>query len=522
MLEPIADNPITSRQSKLNIVYGLLCGLLIFLYTWQPLQGNSDVFAHAAIGQWILQHRSIPHHTLFLWSQTNDWVAHSWLSEVGIYSLYSVFGSGGDVACVVATLVVISTTFLMVWRTRDQFDIPIALPILFCLGILSASVRFLPRPEVFTDLFTAIVLTRLIAMSRVGKESLSSNKGKNSPLSYLSWFCLFVLWTNLHGAVLQGLALIFLTLIGELVQLKSATAFKEKLILLAICSAALLVNPYGIHYLSIYTQIHSAVFRMIEEWSPLFATPMPSNAIIISLGVVVGCALMVILIDKPLVIGELLWWGFSLAAVLSSRRNIMLCTVVDLALICNHIGLLGRLEQSLKSKVASTNLGSSSILRGLPYVSQALLFVAIVANADFVTRSRPLELTRPDKLPINQVSFLEARHVEGKIFNDYNTSGYMEWRLHDHNTLFVDILNAYSDDIVGPWAQAMLGSPEGLHYLDNNGVNCVIGTGKVPGQPYFPPLYDRLSDSPQWSLAYDGRDGPIWIRKPGVLNLITH
>jgi len=98
--------------------------------------------------------------------------------------------------------------------------------------------------------------------------------------------------------------------------------------------------------------------------------------------------------------------------------------------------------------------------------------------------------------------------------NDYNNASYLEWKLADTNTFFVDGLNAYPDRTLSIMKVVFSGNAEGLEYLDRIGVNCVAGRRRDPQfERSYPPLYHALTHDPRWALVYAGADGPVWVRR---------
>ena len=83
-----AEQKIHSFAARL---YLPLLTALIAAWTWRPLSGGEDFWAHIAVGRWVWQHQDAPRETLWLWSAPpQPWIAHSWLSELFLYGLMSL------------------------------------------------------------------------------------------------------------------------------------------------------------------------------------------------------------------------------------------------------------------------------------------------------------------------------------------------------------------------------------------------------------------------------------------------
>src|SRR4051794_26880358 len=75
---------------------GLRLFMLVALYsvpvvvTLRPIGEpvfDPDIWWHLRTGQWVLEHRDVPHLDPFSQIQ-KPWVAYSWLYEAGLYQLY--------------------------------------------------------------------------------------------------------------------------------------------------------------------------------------------------------------------------------------------------------------------------------------------------------------------------------------------------------------------------------------------------------------------------------------------------
>src|ERR1700730_6726347 len=57
---------------------------------------DPDIWWHLKTGEWIAQHRAVPHVDPFSYTRAGErWIAHEWLSELVIYWLYRIAGAGG-------------------------------------------------------------------------------------------------------------------------------------------------------------------------------------------------------------------------------------------------------------------------------------------------------------------------------------------------------------------------------------------------------------------------------------------
>ncbi|MDQ3815121.1 MAG: hypothetical protein M3347_14420, partial [Armatimonadota bacterium] len=151
-----------------NVLWFLPIAVLIAAYAVKPLYGYTDFYAHAAVGRRIYETGAIPRHTLFLWSAQVPWIAHSWLSEIFMYGLMRFRGDFvGEYLAVLWTLATMELTFGLIYfganrGTLRLLPVPLLALVAFGLGVYGCRYRFAPRPELFSNLATVVLLLALV------------------------------------------------------------------------------------------------------------------------------------------------------------------------------------------------------------------------------------------------------------------------------------------------------------------------------------------------------------------------
>ena len=76
-----------------------------------------DIWWHLKVGDWIVQHRAVPHNGLFSWTAADrPWVAYSWGYEILMSRAYAWFGLLG--IGIYGTLLTLGVAYSIYWMAR--------------------------------------------------------------------------------------------------------------------------------------------------------------------------------------------------------------------------------------------------------------------------------------------------------------------------------------------------------------------------------------------------------------------
>lgn len=250
-------------------------GAVAFLGLWAALlaAGRSSflrdpgTFWHTTTGERILTEgfiRTDPYTFTFAGTW---WVPYQWLGEVGMALAHR---AGGFDTQLLGAVTIIAAVFaaLAVRLLRTGLH-PVAAGAILLLGLAAASSHFHVRPHLFT--LACLTLTvGWLADCDTGRCSL----GKLGLL-----IPLFVVWTNVHGGMLGGLATLGLVFAGWvgfwLLGRPSPVAGWRDVIFLAMiglaCGLSALCSPYGLDLVKTWHVIlgEPALKQIIQEHRPL-------------------------------------------------------------------------------------------------------------------------------------------------------------------------------------------------------------------------------------------------------------
>jgi hypothetical protein len=221
---------------------------------------DADLWGHLAFGREILHLRAIPSHDSYSFTSTIPWINHEWLAEIISYASYAAGGIAALVA-VKSILLLAMLAMVLVALHRVSSDVVVhdLLVFLVVAGTYGRSITF--RPQVFSLVLFPALLLALLAAERGRARALAA-----VPV-------IFLLWANLHGGWIVGLAAFGIWGAWAYVHSVEYRIARLWLALIGAASlAATLVNPYG---LALWDFLASTVrvSRGIADWQPLWKLP---------------------------------------------------------------------------------------------------------------------------------------------------------------------------------------------------------------------------------------------------------
>jgi len=236
---------------------------------------DGDVSWHVATGQWILQHRALPHSDPFSFTWAGrPWVPIEWLSEVILALAYRIGSYAGLAALVTAALMAVHAVVYLSAAERIRSAL---LPVVAMDFVLVPMT--LARPHLLTWPVLAL-WTWLMLRAR--------DQDRAPPLVAA---LLITLWANMHGGWVFGLAIAGAFGLEALIASEDrARALRQWLIFGIACVAAPFINANGIE--GVFHPLrftHLQMLPLIDEWKPSSPsmTPFFFGVLALTLGLIV-------------------------------------------------------------------------------------------------------------------------------------------------------------------------------------------------------------------------------------------
>jgi hypothetical protein len=255
------DAAAAPRRPSLPLIVALLIAMVLGSST--TIFNDGDVSWHIANGRWILAHQAIPHADPFSYTFAGKpWVPMEVLSDLLIAGAHQLAGYAGVAALVTAALM---TLHALVFFNAARFVRPwVAAGAVVAMDVVQIPMM-LARPHLLA--WPLIALWTWLMIS-------ARERDRAPPLAAA---LLMVVWTNLHGSFVIGLAIAGAFGLEALIGSQDrGRALRQWAIFGAACVAAALLNVNGIEgALYPFRVANLSTLTLIDEWKPSAAEVTP-------------------------------------------------------------------------------------------------------------------------------------------------------------------------------------------------------------------------------------------------------
>jgi hypothetical protein len=485
-----------------------------------------DFWWHLATGRLIATHGVIPTTDVFSYTQAGaPFYNQGWLAQLLMYGLYQL--GGAATVALTQALVIVSTYGLLLWlcvRRTGRLRLSVGV-LLLSLPLVFDNWQARPQSYAF-PLFVAFlaVLT-------------GYRLGWNRRLWLLP--PLIILWANIHGSFVLGLALIGITFVGEIVRVlrgegrqtnderrttndeRRTTADERRttnderqkrsplhpftpsplhpLITWGLLTAlATLINPRGFALLGYVRDLlgTNAVTALVTEWAP--PTIRETSGLIFFLFLFV-CGLALTYARRRPDPTDLLLFGAFLWLALGAGRNIVWFGFVAVPLLVTQLATL--LPVSSRRSPGSSALNATLIgllallvVGGLPWIKPALFPPSVGAVLATDT-------------PVEAVEALQAQpHRPQRLFHSEGYGSYLIWAAPEQPVFIDPRIELY------PYAQWR----DYINLSQGIDVDALIAKydfdGLLLDKQIHTPLIERVRSDSAWVVGYED-EGAVYFQR---------
>lgn len=459
---------------------------------------DSDLGRHLAIGEHILNTRTIPTEDIFSHTMTGtERPPYEWLTQVFFALAHRVAGLDG-VALVVSLVIAVTFTFLYIQATKYS-RLPITSLILTILAMSASSLHWLPRPHVMTFLFLALLLERLETLQR----------GADVPIWQFP--LLMLLWVNLHGGFIFGFFVWLAYLAGWVWDkwIKKSdpdnTIWRQLLRGFLLAGIASTLTPGG---LGSWRAVLNNRSRFILSQTVETMPPDMGQAGTWPFFLLVALSIVFLLMARKqaktshiFLLGGMAGLGFFMA------RNIPLFAIAAVPVL----SIWAKEPLRTWNKWITFEERITELQKPIQGV-----FWPVLLGLGCITLIVGRQAVRKDALfhfdqrvfPTQAVEWLEEHPQSGKMFNEFNWGGYLLYRLWPYQRVFLDSqTDFYGEALMREYEQILTASEGWENILAFYDVSWTILSHDAR-------LSGILQERADWEMIYEDETAIIMRKSP--------
>ncbi len=506
-----------SRFFEFFMGAGALIGVFIFLQLSMSAELiDPDIWLHLKTGEYIVQHKSVPHADLYSASTHGiAWIDHSPLTQA---IFYQGFKSGGPDRLISISCLVMFLAFFLLWlcvyKDRETFSLSI---IVLALAVFASRTRFNIRPENFSVLFFCAYLFIL-------------SRRKNNKWVFILPL-LQLAWVNCHGFFMLGLFLIVLFIIAEWLKRRGGlpwewsngepegkNALRNLIAAFGLSALACLLNPNGLAgalypLKIILNRVHpnilnNYIFELLPPWK------LGYNRVFVYYLLLALSSFSFLLNLKKINLAYLLCWLALLGISFNISRNIIFFNCIAcLACVDNFSRISYR---QFTGRDFPRNLffilkctGISLVLLCAAGASKNILDEQYYLFDQHRFKSRLLGIS--SIYPEKAADFIKLNKLPDNLFNFFNHGSYLIYRLYPEHHVFIDGRSElYSREFSEDYYRIIYTDPSTIEkLLKKYQINTLLLSERLT---VLEELATYLYQSKKWVLVYLNEDGLIFVR----------
>jgi hypothetical protein len=461
---------------------------------------DTDLWGHIAFGETIIKQGRVPWLDYYSYSAPGiPYFDHEWLAQVIIAGVYDTLGVVG---LKLMKLALTAATILLLAGAEGETG---ASPGVQSGVLMMVALALLPlmqfRPQLFTFMLMAALLLILARDNYRGRAPV--------------WLLvpMMMLWVNLHGGFIIGLAII--ATYGGVTGLQGlleGRGWRRPLRFAAITgatAAATLATPYG-------TNAWGAIFQTFErpsilnadmEWQPLlvfvrgiWAQHVGNGFLLLWLAMLIFLAVTLVLTpsreDLPLVAVAIVM-GIS---PFVSVRNMALAMIAAAVPLARHCQML--LDKARSRSVRDTAKSTSDVLRPATQIFMVSLAIVLAVNTGLFSR----RMLTANTSPLGALAFMQRHDLHGNVLCDFGWGEFMIF--HDADSrVFIDgrYQLVYPPKVIEDYMAFHHGLPSAADMLESYQHDYVLIS---PGSD----SYKLMSSRKDWKLIYSDSASVLFAR----------
>lgn len=453
---------------------------------------------HTRVGELILEHGLMTVDPFTFTFAGRTWIPQQWGGEVLMTFLHRL---GGFDAMLFAFSALFALAFTLAFRRllAGGMGWPLAAAVT-ALAIVAAGFHFYVRPHVFTIVFMVLSIG-----------IIADYDARRATWRYLIWLIpIHIIWTNLHGGMLGGVATLALAILGWSVSwllklsspINGINALLKISILFIACMFTMFINPIGIELQKTWFRLIGSkiLAEFIPEHSPLDPTRGGDLAVLGFAALYAVIVLGALPRFRPLWFIPVVWFVLSLQSIRNGPLFVAVAAVL-IAEIWPHTFWYRWLRRG------GDTLGKETA--ALPRMNWLVPIVIILAGLA-VCHFRLISWARfdPRYIPLDMIDAVKAIPDRERIYNDPNLGGFLIWHAPQVKIFMDDRFELCGDDWLREYVNTISEHPERFEsWQQQYDFRWAL---VMPGAT--PALDEYLRKQSAWTVAHRGATATLYRR----------
>lgn len=455
-------------------------------------RADPDLWGHVRYGADALAAGRLPSTTTHAFTAAGaPWVNHEWIAELAFAAAARLGGGGGLTA--LKTLLGLGLFALVIARGRGMGLAALATTVLLAAGVVSPG--WSCRPQIFG--FAAFALL-IVLLDRTFRESRPRSAWLIPPL--------FVVWVNVHGSFVAGLAVLVVYVATHVAEEtaqdrndRARTDARRGALVVAASAGALLCTPYGFAFVPWVLHAVTMQRPAISEWQSLGTTDpaLVPFMLLVTAMIAAGWRHRARVPWAHVAVTVVVAWQ----AVRHTRHAPFLAVLAALWLPPLSPASAGA-ERAQERDPA----GAPAVVRGAAWAVVAILALAVGlrVHAPWVDR---------DIYPVDAFAFMRTHNLTGRLIAHFDWAQYAIYAFAPETSLQFDgrfetaypeaVADAHFDFVLGDQPERPVAGPP-ARILESGAPELVLLSRRYP-QPLA-----IMRERPDWVLLYRDAIAELW------------
>lgn len=471
------------------LIFYIVFFLFILAFSTKAASYDYDLWARLIAGMGFVQTGHVLKSDFLSYTPTHTWFDHEWGSGVVFYLTQHFFSSAG---ILLLQAILVFLLFFVITKIVELRGVKTSSAYNFLFYYFTfLSINYVINAPIRCQLFSFLFFSIFLYILELARTE------KNKPLLLLPF--LMILWNNLHGGCVSGIGLIIIYIIGEFLNKKD---IKKYVYVLIPTILVLVINPWGVEYLTFLLKASTMPRPDVAEWWGLFSKFFMFKYMIFKF-----FALILILIETIVIRKQIKENSF----VPDKTKLLLIAVTVFLAI--QHAKLLPFAAISMTCFLYDDfytffNGLTKNFFNKIANIKDTVIYILILIFALSNINAKAFEpLQTASRYPVLAVEFVRINQIKGNLLISFGLGSYASYKLYPNNKIFIDgrYEEVYYDYMLPLLRNFYLGKQNWDEILKKFPPDVMI-------IEKFYPIYNLLKHDKQWEDIFEDNFFAVFVK----------